>query len=244
MLSVDSCRGALMQRIDSAENELDASNIRMISWNVQKQFGAKWKKDYDELTSGIDLVLIQEASLRSASINDMDTTMHWSFAPGIRSRGAVSGVLTLSSIKPITRCSFMNREPVFGTPKATSITQYGLTATEETLVVVNVHAVNFSLGMGAYREQLDQIAETLLQHRGPIIVSGDFNTWRARRVNLVNALADKLNLHELQFAEDHRVRVMGKALDHIYVRGLSAVRAETSRVATSDHNPMSVTLSM
>jgi len=241
---IGACRDALMQQSLPTDNELDASNIRLVNWNVHKQIGPSWKHDYDQLANGQDLVLIQEASLRAESINDMDATMHWSFAPGYRTHGEITGVLTLSSIKPLAQCSFVNLEPIFRTPKATSITQYGLTATDETLVVVNVHAVNFSLGMGAYTEQFSQIAETLAHHRGPVILSGDFNTWRARRGELVKDVARKLELTELQFTDDHRVRFMGQALDHIYVRGLSAVRTDTSSVETSDHNPMSVTFSM
>jgi endonuclease/exonuclease/phosphatase (EEP) superfamily protein YafD len=51
-------------------------------------------------------------------------------------------------------------------------------------------------------------------------------------------------LTALQFAEDHRVQFFGQALDHIYVRGLTAIRTDTNDVETSDHNPMSVTLGM
>jgi len=243
-LGSDACRSALSQPAVSEDNELDASNIRLVNWNVHKQTGQNWKHDYDKLASGTDLVLIQEASLRTESINDIDATMHWSFAPGYRTSGEITGVLTLSRIKPLVQCSFVNLEPVLRTPKATSITQYGLSGTDETLVVVNVHAVNITLGMGAYRNQFKQIEETLSQHSGPIILSGDFNTWRARRAELVEELVSRLGLTELQFADDNRVRFLGQALDHIYVRGLSAVKTNTSQVETSDHNPMSVTFSL
>lgn len=243
-LSTEACRDALMLPTIDVANELDARNIRLLNWNVHKQVGMQWKSDYDQLSSDKDLVLIQEASLRTASINDIDATMYWSFAPGYRTGGEITGVLTLSSKKPLVQCSFVNLEPVLRTPKATSITQFGLSGTDETLIVVNVHAVNFTLGMGAYTEQFDQIAAALEHHRGPLILSGDFNTWRARRGELVEGLATKLQLRELQFAEDHRVQFFGRALDHIYVRGLSVIRTDTSNVETSDHNPMSVTLSM
>ena len=51
-------------------------------------------------------------------------------------------------------------------------------------------------------------------------------------------------LTAVEFENDHRVRFLGQTLDHIYVRGLSAVDAETRPVTTSDHNPMSATLAM
>lgn len=233
-----------MQISDGAEDEFDSSNIRLVNWNVHKQAAAEWKQDYDRLAVGSDLVLIQEASLQELSINDLNAGMYWSFAPGYRSKEAISGVMTLSTAKPLTQCSFVNLEPLIQTPKATNITQYGLTGTDETLVVVNIHAVNFSLGLGAYRKQIAQIVETVGQHRGPIILSGDLNTWGTKRAEVLLEFAGKLDLEALSFAEDHRSRMMGQVLDHIFVRGLTVVQSETSEVTTSDHNPMSVTLSM
>jgi endonuclease/exonuclease/phosphatase (EEP) superfamily protein YafD len=46
----------------------------------------------------------------------------------------------------------------------------------------------------------------------------------------------------LSFDEDHRKRVFGHPLDHIYVRGLETIEATTTEVSSSDHNPMSARL--
>jgi endonuclease/exonuclease/phosphatase (EEP) superfamily protein YafD len=46
----------------------------------------------------------------------------------------------------------------------------------------------------------------------------------------------------LNFDEDHRKRVFGQPLDHIYVRGLEVLEATTRDVDSSDHNPMSARL--
>ena len=243
-MSVDACKVAIRDHDVNTGHELDPNNIRLMNWNIQKGTAQTWKVDYDSLATQKDLVLFQEASLSSETINNMDETKHWSFAPGYRTQGAITGVLTLSSIQPLTQCSFVNLEPLLRTPKATSITQYALTGSEETLVVVNVHAVNFSLGLGAFEDQFRQIAETLAEHDGPVILSGDFNTWRARRMEIIASLALGLELEALQFDDDFRKRFMGRALDHIYVRGLSVVNSDTHAVVTSDHNPMSVTLKM
>jgi len=242
-VGVEACRESLQLPVAADHPGLDSGDIRLINWNMQKN-RPEWKDDYRSLTDGKHLVLIQEASLREETINDLDASKHWSFAPGYRTGKQISGVLTLSSIKPTTQCSFVTLEPVFRTPKATSITQYALTTTDDTLVVVNVHAVNFSLGLGAFREQFDQIGAALAGHRGPVILSGDFNTWRAARMEIIDALAASLELTAIEFEDDHRVRVLGKVLDHIYVRGLSAVDSDTRPVTTSDHNPMSATFSM
>ncbi len=236
------CQALLRETSALATPELNADSIRLLSWNVQKNNHLNWQRDFLSLTGDKDLVLVQELSLREDSINSMDGTRYWSFAPGYQKSGAISGVLTMSRSKPIAQCSFVNYEPLLRTPKATSIAEYGLTSTDQTLVVVNIHAVNFSMGMGAFERQFDQVREVLASHDGPIIVSGDFNTWRKRRNDIVAGMAEDLGLMSLEFKDDYRVTVFGNHLDQIYVRGLSLVESTTQIVDSSDHNPMSVTL--
>ena len=243
-----SCRDALNQPALAGSEALDASNIRLVNWNIHKQLNPESGVDLTSISNGRDLILIQEASLREETINDVDATKHWSFAPGYRTAGAVSGVLTLSSIKPLTQCSFENIEPVLRSPKATSITEYGLNSSEQTLVVVNMHAVNFSTGLKAFRNQFRQVAAALRDHSGPVIFSGDLNTWRKKRLIVVDEFAASLGLEPIHFGDnpddDHRVRFFGNVLDHIYVRGLATINTSTSAVTTSDHNPMSATFSL
>ncbi|MCP5090844.1 MAG: endonuclease/exonuclease/phosphatase family protein [Gammaproteobacteria bacterium] len=224
--------------------ELDASNIRILNWNVRKTRAPRWRDDFDAYENGADLVLFQEASIREETIAEMDSSRHWSFAPGYSKRGEITGVMTLSGVKPLTQCSFMHAEPWLRTPKATSITEYGLTDTDQTLVVANVHAVNFSWRTGAFERQFEEIRQVLENHDGPIILSGDMNTWRARRTQIVSDLATSLQLIAIEFERDHRVRFLGSALDHIYVRGLQTLDASTTVVETSDHNPMTAVLGM
>jgi endonuclease/exonuclease/phosphatase (EEP) superfamily protein YafD len=223
---------------------LNTDEIRVVSWNMQKKSIPNWRADYSRLTEGRDLILIQEASLRVDTVGDLPAAPHWSFAPGYRTGDSITGVLTLSSSQPLARCSFVNVEPLLRTPKATSITQFALEGRDETLLVVNVHAVNFSLGLGAYKRQFAQIANVLEGHQGPIILSGDLNTWRAGRTQTIEAMAEELELTAIEFSEDNRTRFLGSPLDHIYVRGLSATSSDSSVVTSSDHNPLTVTLGM
>lgn len=239
---VAGCQASLRETITPAMPELNAESIRLLSWNVQKNNHLNWRRDFLSLIGDMDLVLVQELSLREDSINAMDGTRYWSFAPGYQKPGAISGVLTMSRSKPIAQCSFVNFEPLLRTPKATSIAEYGLTSTDQTLVVVNIHAVNFSMGLGAFERQFEQVREVLESHNGPIIVSGDFNTWRQKRIEVVDDMAKGLGLTSLAFGDDQRVTVFGNHLDQIYVRGLSLVDSTTQIVDSSDHNPMSVTL--
>ena len=241
---VESCRVLFDAAPDASATGLDADEIRLVSWNMQKKSIPNWRADYSRLTEGRDLILIQEASLRVDTVGDLPAAPHWSFAPGYRTGDSITGVLTLSSSQPLARCSFVNVEPLLRTPKATSITQFALEGRDETLLVVNVHAVNFSLGLGAYKRQFAQIANVLEGHQGPIILSGDLNTWRAGRTRTIEAMAEELELTAIEFSEDNRTRFLGSPLDHIYVRGLSATSSDSSVVTSSDHNPLTVTLGM
>ena len=241
---VESCRLLLDAAPVGSTTGLNADEIRLVSWNMQKKSLPNWRADYSRLTDGRDLILIQEASLRVDTVGDLPSVPHWSFAPGYRTDDSITGVLTLSRSQPLARCSFANTEPLLRTPKATSITQFALEDRDETLLVVNVHAVNFSLGLGSYKRQFKQISDVLEDHQGPIIFSGDLNTWRAGRTQTIEAMAAKLGLMAVEFSDDNRKRFFGSPLDHIYVRGLSATDSDSSVVTTSDHNPMTVTLGM
>lgn len=241
---VRSCRSALASSSSVDGDALDASGIRLVNWNIRKQLDPDSDNDLTELSAQQDLILIQEASLRPETINHVDATKHWSFAPGYRKSGSVSGVLTLSTIRPLTQCSFSSVEPLLRSPKATSITEYGLSSGDETLVVVNMHAVNFSIGLKAFKRQFNQVAWALDDHEGPIIFSGDLNTWRKKRMEVVQDFAEQLGLQSIEFDNDQRVTRFGNILDHIYVRGLTTRSAVTEVVETSDHNPMSAVFAM
>ena len=241
---VASCRESLATSTRGNGPALDPASISLLNWNIQKNRAKNWQDDYTPYVAETDLILIQEIALREDSATDLLQTRFMSFTPGYRRSGEVSGVMTLSSVQPLTQCSFINLEPLLKTPKTTNITEFALDATDETLVVVNLHAVNFSLGLGEFRKQFEQIGRALREHTGPIILSGDFNTWRKRRLEIVDELADALELTAVEFADDLRKRAFGNALDHIYIRGLSAQDSATRAVGTSDHNPMSVFLSL
>jgi endonuclease/exonuclease/phosphatase (EEP) superfamily protein YafD len=241
---VAACQQVLPASDKPSIQELDARGIRLLNWNAQKNRRETWQDELESLSVEQDLVLVQEASLRRDSVAAIDSSRYWSFAPGYRRHGAVSGVLTMSRSKPIAQCALISIEPILRTPKATSITEYGLTLTEATLIVVNIHAVNFSIGLGAFQEQFDKVRQVLETHDGPIVLSGDFNTWRKGRTEIVDGVAQGLGLTSLAFPVDHRVTRFGNYLDHIYVRGLSLLDSGTEIAGSSDHNPMFVTLSL
>ena len=241
---VADCRAALSASVNGTRDGIDPGDIRVLNWNVQKKRHDGWREDFDRLASESDLVLMQEAYLGGFTESDFADWQHWSFAPGHSMRSGITGVLTLSRSEPIARCNFSSVEPWLRTPKSTSVTTFALSGSDKVLAVVNVHALLVSFGLHDYRLQFERIADILQDHEGPIIVAGDFNTWHKRRMQVVDELAASLDLQPVTFDEDTRMRFFGIALDHIYVRQLQLVNAETATVYTSDHNPLLAVLSM
>jgi len=241
-MDVETCRDGLGQSEPDTVAELDGERISLVSWNVQKGSARQWSEDLAILGPGLNLVLIQEAVFDPEPADTMLDMSHWAFAPGYRVGSNLSGVMTLSSSPPLTHCNLISEEPWLQTPKATVVTEYGLKGTHRTLVVVNIHAINFSLGVDEFQRQMDQVGRVLQTHRGPVILSGDFNTWRPARQAIVAALAEKFALTAVVFEEDHRTRFFGQALDHLYVRGLTQCASSTYRLKSSDHNPLAAEL--
>ena len=97
-------------------------------------------------------------------------------------------------------------------------------------------------GVRDLANQFAQVRAVIDAHDGPVVVSGDFNTWRSQRTIVLQEMLSALGLAPLEFDIDHRKRFFGWALDHIYVRGLQSEHATTMSSRASDHNPMSVRL--
>lgn len=244
-VNAEQCRQLLQgTQSNSGHGALDPGNIQVLNWNLKKGQQRGWQSDLELLAAKSQLVMIQEASLDPAMIRHGGPAKFLSFAPGYRSKNALTGVLTLSAVKPIGQCRFTATEPWLRTPKATGITEYALIGTTETLVVVNIHAINFTFGLKDYRHQLQQIRSALQGHTGPLILTGDFNSWRLRRQHLLQQLADDLELHTPKYGLDNRVKVFGLALDHIYIRGFSSHPVFSPSVTSSDHNPLVVRLGL
>jgi endonuclease/exonuclease/phosphatase (EEP) superfamily protein YafD len=218
------------------------SELEIISWNIQKTSNPSWKNDLASLSDSANLVFIQEAVLEADYSASIPANRHREFAPGYRRGELQTGVMTFSENRPTVACDLSIREPWLRTPKATSISQYSLHEREENLLVINLHAVNFAFGIKSYNKQLAALDEYLEAHPGPVILAGDLNTWSEKRLNLVNDFMTSHGLTAVTFEPDNRSKVFGKALDHIYVRGLEAQFAETIKVNSSDHNPLRVRL--
>lgn len=224
-----------------ASADLDPETITFLSWNIYKGAMANWQHDLHEFAGRHDVIALQEARLDNV-LNDLlqDNGHSWSLHEAFRLNGNPVGVMTAAIARPVSSCGFKVNEPLIRVPKSALVSYYRLTGHEERLLVANVHSVNFSLGMQAYRSQLESLGALIAQHDGPVILAGDFNTWSQRRMQVLEALAAMHNLNDISYRHPHRTRVMGKTIDHVFYRGLELMEDHVMRVDSSDHNPISV----
>jgi endonuclease/exonuclease/phosphatase (EEP) superfamily protein YafD len=239
-VATEFCVGQLFTTPDENSPELDSQNIRLLNWNTHKYADSRAHDDLLNFGSGADLILLQESIQDYTHMPSLNPQLHWEFAPGYVQAGIKTGVMTASSVAPIASCKLTNKEPWLRSPKATNITRYALTGTDETLLVVNVHLINFTFGVSDMRAQLDQALAFVELHSGPVIVSGDFNTWSARRSKVVTQALTRLNLQPVEYTNDLRTRIFGQPVDHLYVRDIKAATATSHPVESSDHNPISM----
>ena len=220
---------------------LDPRSIGLASWNVHKETDPGWQADLARLLAQSDVLLLQEAEVSPQLRMLVEKTgFSWLLSSAFEYQGFEYGVLTATRVPPASACTLRANEPLLLIPKAALITHYRLSGRDTTLAVANLHAINFALGTDAYRAQLDAIAAELSDHRGPIVVAGDFNTWNDERDAVVRALAARLSLAPVVFATDERKRFMGRVFDWVYAREVEILAATAWPVTSSDHNPLAV----
>ncbi|WP_417657217.1 endonuclease/exonuclease/phosphatase family protein [Pseudidiomarina aestuarii] len=184
-------------------------------------------------------LLLQEAKL---SAKDNWLLPHWSYAvaPNMQTRRSTYGVLTASQYaftEAQARLS-RKREGMFATHKSYMLSYHSL-AEGGSLLVVNVHAINFVRSQ-QFSQEIDVIKEEILGHKGPLIVAGDFNVWsRRRRLHLLQ-FCRSVGLKNAIMADPHHVKTYRQnPLDFIFYRDLSLQEASAINTsAVSDHNPL------
>ena len=222
-----------------AEAGIDPGGFKLLNWNIYKGSQEGWAADFEKLIQDADIILLQEGYLAENLRNLLgNNDFYWVMAAAFDYRKITAGVLTAARIEPVFSCSFRNPEPLVRIPKTAMISVFSLTGSTKSLLVANIHMINFTLGSGAFRKQLETLARYIEGHAGPTIVTGDFNIWSNKRQKIVNGIFDRLKLQEIEFPGENRTTRFGHILDRIYYRDLDVYEAEAIKVTTSDHNPM------
>lgn len=222
--------------------ELSPDRFSLLSWNSYKGAKPGWLEQFTSLSLKSDLITLQEGYLNDSLAETLNEKSYsWDIASAFTLDTIPTGVLTASNVKPASICATWDNEPILTLPKTAMITEYRIQNRTETLLLVNVHMVNFTLGTGSFSAQLNKIEQIIQQHSGPVILAGDFNTWSQTRLALLQELTSRTDLRPISFESDFRSRFFGNAVDHIYSRELMVLEAHTLETDSSDHNPLMAT---
>lgn len=217
--------------------------LRVLVWNIFKQQRTEWLSVLQSFGKDAHLVLLQEAQTTPELISFATTNyLAADQVPAFVLPQHPSGVMTLSAAHPVYCCPLREREPILRLSKSALVTVYPL-PDGRLLMVINVHAVNFSLGVDVYSKQLGPIGDQLAHHNGPVIMAGDFNAWSRPRMNALYRFAREMSLREVRFTDDQRRRAFGRPLDFVFYRGLAVHEASVLVTRASDHNPLLVEFS-
>ena len=232
-------------------------SIKILNWNIHKEGNTRdWEIAIARIVEDKDpdFLLLQEVRLEAevGSFISEDLQYGWEFSPNVYQGqyGAYSGVLTASNIKPKTVESALTKKTeLFSEIKKTLLlAKYSVGSPASELLLINIHAINFNIGLDGFKEQMRCIAEAITEHNGPVIVAGDFNTWRQDRLDILNELALDMKLEKVDFGSDadNIMTVFGNTLDHIFISKdrLEVVNGSQDVLAVkpSDHSPLFVEL--
>ncbi len=243
-----------IDKIHPSPSDFPKDSIKVLSWNIAKNNQARqWREDFWNILQQHqpDQIFLQEVRLCAVEkqIPELNS-MGWSFAPNLIDtfNNSYSGVLTatkaycLSSQAKITK----HQEPITGTPKVSLFVEYSHGNSQESLLAVNAHLINF-VPIQKFQAQLEQIETIISQHSGAVIFSGDFNTWNRSRWLLLLEMTAKLGLTPVDFSriETQKIKrfLLSPPLDYIFYRGLkqkTTTAKVIDQISSSDHNPLLV----
>lgn len=231
--------------VTTRQETLDANGFSLTSWNMYKGKLNGWEQDLSHLHQQSDLLLLQEAHLVSDLQDFLDQrTGDWAMAHAFSLSDAWSGVMTFGKIPQQSPCAQRIQEPYLRLPKTTLISYFPVSGHNQTLLVANVHGVNFTLGSADLARQLQSVQQAINAHDGPLVLAGDFNTWSNARMKIVSQLATEHGLQPVSFENARPTNGLGHQLDHIYYRGLTPLHSRVIKVKSSDHYPLNVTFSL
>jgi len=235
--------GSMIRTVREGGNEDTLpSEFGLLCWNVHKQnLRLHFNTYFKELLHRypIDLVALQEVKINPTHSAHFQN-FHFSFAPNIQFFDHVYGVLNGSCVQEKETFSLLSthQESMIQTHKSAIFSYYPL-QDGGTLLLVNLHAINFR-ATKVYHKEIETIFEKIRHHQGAMVVTGDFNSWNRKRMNVVMKLAGNLHLKNIEMDHGHLIKSFMKyKLDHIFYRGLELKGSHVIDVERiSDHNAL------
>lgn len=236
---------ALVNVEKSASSHALNSTFSLLNWNIYKQQNLQWSKKLNEWATQADLITLQEAKYDQDLIHfSQQQKLYYFQNIAFNYQKENYGVNTFSRTQAKQACGTRYSEPWTMVPKTGIATTYAFKDSAQLLLLVNLHGVNFTLTAEPLKEQVTPYLQLIKQHRGPVVISGDFNTWSEARTAEVIGTLVKAGFNEAQFSKDQRLTILGLPLDHIFFRGLEMINAKSIATIASDHTPQLVTFSL
>ena len=229
----------------ASKKALPNDRLKILVWNIYKGSEPTFFREFTYLSIEKELVLTQEILFDQKMEDVLFFLPHFhgimatSFLVGKEQHR--TGVATLSPVKPVYNKAILTEttEPITSTSKATLITKYPIKNSKALLTVVNIHGINFVTN-NSFQLELDRIKKSIEDIDGPLIFSGDFNTWNLERLSSLNKMVEALSLTPAQFAPDFRKTWSDNPLDHFfYSRHFKLIKARADKsFKGSDHQPL------
>jgi len=218
------------------------THFGVICWNVYKQNrkDARWSAFIRTQfrKRPIDLILLQEAHFTPKNPCTLEG-FSFDAAANIVYGDNLYGVMNASRSVASESKAFISdaKEFWFTTRKSLLLTRYRVENGDE-LLVVNVHAINFREDR-AYAKEKERLYRFLEDYEGALLIAGDFNTWSAKRVRILQEMTRRLSLNELLFPPNTVKSFLGHPLDRIFYRKLRPIdRSVLDDGGISDHRPL------
>ncbi|MDD5372141.1 MAG: endonuclease/exonuclease/phosphatase family protein [Sulfurimonas sp.] len=224
------------------QEEVLKNEFSLLCWNVAKlTLDTSYKKFIDSLIDdyNLDILLLQEVK-KNLSHELYLHDYSYILSPNIEMKKHIFGVLSAFRASCEKELSLLTKKQEFSyaTHKISLITHHKF-ANNKTLLIVNLHAINF-VRNSDFKNELDYIHLIIKSHYGAMIVAGDFNTWNLKRVQYLKEFAEDLGLKKVEFSDESNLKkVFTNSIDYIFYRELDVTYAEViDSKKISDHNPI------
>jgi len=218
----------------------NSDSLTLLSWNIAKINNKKFLLYVETLLEKyqINLFLFQE--FKKVKAQDWYfQNFSYALSPNIKTKKSFFGVLSAFDFACQKALPLLTtkKELKYLTKKSVLVTSH-LLKNGQILLVINIHAINFTSNKD-YSYELGIIEKYAKNHKGPLILAGDFNSWNFARTYQLSTLAKSLSLQEVTFSEKNHIKKFFKyPLDHIFYRGLILVEKQSLKAPFSDHNPL------
>ncbi|MEE1674083.1 endonuclease/exonuclease/phosphatase family protein [Agarivorans aestuarii] len=216
----------------------DTDDFSVLVWNSYKGQNQGWTEQLQQFSQHVDFLLLQEASRERMLAWSEGAQWHQYQAIAFEWLGDGLGVMNLAKFASEESCLALSTEPWIRVPKSALLQLYQWQ--QQQLLLINMHSINFTLSEQDYLRQLQQLGPWLASYQGAVILAGDFNTWSIGRLAVLEQFITAHQLRTVRFEPDNRTRFFGKALDHVFYRGLRVNQSESIVTDSSDHNALLV----